>query len=436
MFEKSEYRGGENFNLHQILLRGRNQSLAEKTAAMQTFLQQMRQERSILSMRRIVSPADREVLVIDPYSGELRNMVMFGSNNYLGLANHPYVRKQVLRAIDSYGVGIGGPPLLNGYTELHRTLEERLAAFKHSEDSLIYSSGYGANVGLVTAILNPNDTIYFDSYSHASFCDGLKMANQHGIRFPHNDMGALEQLMQEHSGSGDRFIGVEGVYSMDGDLAPLDKLYRLKQQYNAYIILDDAHGSGVLGVNGHGTAEHFGLEGKIDITMGTFSKAFGVTGGFVASTKTVVDFLRYFSRSYMFSASLPPVVIAAVLAALDIIERQPELLARLRDNVSYASAKLRSIGFEINSPSPIIPLRVPEWMDIRRASYTFHQMGIFVNSIEYPAVPLSQQRFRISLMAIHTKEDIDKLVDAVDEVWNSMMPTDETPELIEKCVIA
>jgi glycine C-acetyltransferase len=434
MFENNEYQGGENFNLHQIFLRGRNQPLTIKTGLLQSFLNNLYENRSLLSMRRIISPADREVMVLDPYTGLRKKMLMFGSNNYLGLANHPHIRERVRKAIHEYGVGVGGPPLLNGYTYLHRQLEERLAAFKQAEDCLIFSSGYGANVGLVTALLGPGDTIFYDEYSHASFCDGLKMANQRGIRFPHNDVNALCEMISKHQSSGDTYIGVEGVYSMDGDVAPLDEIVRIKKERNVYIILDDAHGSGVMGQSGHGTAEHFGLEGNVDITMGTFSKAFGVTGGFITSSKPIVNFLRYFSRPYMFSASLPPVVVAAVLGCLDVIDREPELLTRLRTNIGYAKCKLRSIGFELASPSPILPLRVPEGMDIRRAAYMFHERDIFVNSIEYPAVPLSQQRFRISLMAIHSREDIDRLVDTVKDVWMSMNENICSPTSPAQCL--
>ncbi len=434
MFENSEYRGGENFNLHQIFLRGRNHPLKTKSAYLESFLDGLYNDRSLFSMRRIVSPADRQVVVIDPYTGAKKEMLMFGSNNYLGLANHPYVCAQVERAIREYGIGVGGPPLLNGYTELHCRLEERLAAFKRAEACLIFSSGYGANVGLVTGLLGNSDAIVYDAYSHASFCDGLKMAGQHGIRFPHNDMEALRELLARHQTNGDTYVGVEGVYSMDGDLAPLDQIVRMKSDREFIILLDDAHGSGVMGESGRGTAEYFGVEGKIDITMGTFSKAFGVTGGFVTASKPIVDFLRYFSRSYMFSASLPPVVIAAVLGGLDVLDREPELLARLHANIRYAHKRLEALGFHLTSPSPILPLRVPEGMDIRRAARRFHDRGIFVNSIEYPAVPLSQQRFRASLMALHTREDIDRLIDTVDEVWESECETIPAAEGFRSCV--
>lgn len=419
MLPSNQYKGGENFDLRQILLRGRNLCLRDRTDFFHSFLGDVAANREMLNMRCITSPADREVTIIDPYSGQQRNMLMFGSNNYLGLANHPYVREYVRRAIQDYGSGIGGPPLLNGYTKLHVDLERRLAALKGAEDALIFPSGYSTNVGIVTGLTNPNDIVLYDAYSHASFCDGLKMSGVQSMQFHHNNIGQLQRLLETHrpKSHSDTFVGVEGVYSMDGDLAPLDLLVPLCRSHNAVLVVDDAHGTGVVGASGRGTAEHFGLEGQVDVTMGTFSKVFAVTGGFVAASKPIVDYLRYFAHSYMFSASLPPSIIAAVLAGLDVIEQEPDLLLDLRENVEYATRGLQRMGFDIHPKAAIIPLRVPESMNIRRAAYRFHEMGIFVNSVEYPAVPVSQQRFRISLMAIHTKEDIDGLLSAVETVW-------------------
>ena len=423
MLPRESYRGGENFDLRQILLKGRSMCLKERTEFFGSFLRDLSEGREMLCMRRIISPADREVSVIDPYSSEVRRMLMFGSNNYLGLANHPSVRERVRQAIREYGVGIGGPPLLNGYTRLHRELEERLAALKGVEEAMVFSSGYGANVGLVTGLMNPGDAVLYDAYSHASFCDGVNMAGVGATRFPHNDIHRLRELLARRADRGwrDLFVGVEGVYSMDGDLAPLDVLVELCASHGAFLVVDDAHGTGVMGPTGCGTAEHFGVEGKVGITLGTFSKVFAMTGGFVASSKPIIDYLRFFARSYMFSASLSPVVIAAVLAGLDVIEQSPDLLASLRNNISYAGAGLGSLGFTISPQSGIIPLRVPVGMNIRRAAVRFHELGIFMNSIEYPAVPISQQRFRISLMATHTKQDIDRLIESVALVWQEWM---------------
>jgi len=414
------YSGGENFDLHKILLRGKNLNLNGKTEFFYHFINDLMENQEMLCMRCISTAADREVEVFDTHSNKTKKMLMFGSNNYLGFANHPYIKEKAKESIEKYGSGIGGPPLLNGYTSLHRELEERLAALKGAEDALIFSSGYGANVGLVTALMNQDSLVLYDAYSHASFCDGIKMSGVQSFCFPHNNLVNLEQRLKNlrAKSASDIYIGVEGVYSMDGDLAPLDKLVELSKKYNACLIVDDAHGTGVMGNKGRGTAEHYEVDGKIDLTMGTFSKTFAVTGGFAAASKPIINYLRFFARSYMFSASLPPVVIAAVLAGLDVLENEPGLLHSLRNNIKYTSDKLTSLRFNCNSETPIFPLIVPVGMNIRKAANEFHKRGIFVNSIEYPAVPLSLQRFRVSIMATHSKEDIDKLAAAIEEVWN------------------
>ena len=418
------YRGGENFDLRQMLLCGKRLRLQERTSMFTAFLDDLAANNHLLQMRCITSAADREVTVVDPRTGSPRQMLMFGSTSYLGIANHPYVKERVHQAIREYGVGIGGPPLLNGYTRLHRELEERLAALKGTEDAMIFPAGYSANVGLVTGLVNETDTVLYDIYSHASFCDGMKMSGATSAHFPHNNISKLKGLLEVHSKRMDHdlFVGVEGVYSMDGDLAPLDLIVPLCKSHGAILIVDDAHGTGVMGKHGRGTAERFGLEGQVDITMGTFSKTFSATRGFVAASKPIISYLRFFARSYMFSASLPPTVIATVLGGLDVMEREPERFRQLWDNVAYANEGLRDLGCSLKSESPIFPLIVPVGMDLREAAHRFHEAGIFVNSIEYPAVPISQQRFRVSLMATHTKRDIDRLLEVVQDIWSSLAP--------------
>ncbi len=424
MLQSNEYTGGENFDLRDILIRGRKMNLKGKTEFFDSFLESLITNRQMLNLRCISSPADRTVTIVDEFTGSIKTMLMFGSNNYLGLANHPYVKEFVSRIIQKYGAGIGGPPLLNGYTVLHRELEEKLAALKGTEDVLIFSSGYGANVGLVSALMNNEDLVVYDSYSHASFHDGIKLSGVQAVHFSHNDIDLLSQTLEqmETMKYKDRYVGVEGVYSMDGDVAPLDLIVPICRRNNAILIVDDAHGTGVMGSKGSGTAEHFGLEGKVDITMGTFSKTFAVTGGFVAASKSIINYLRFFARSYMFSASLPPTVAATVLAALDVMEKEPELHQKLQDNIKYTANCLRRLGFPANTLTPIFPLRVPAELNIRDASFEFHRRGIFINSIEYPAVPKSQQRFRISIMATHTKQDIDRLMEVISEIWKNSKP--------------
>ncbi|MDR3610103.1 MAG: pyridoxal phosphate-dependent aminotransferase family protein [Ignavibacteriaceae bacterium] len=415
-----EYNGGENFDLRDVLVKSTDMSFHDRINYFDHFVSNLKKTNQFNHLRCITSAADREVEVFDKELNRSVKMLMFGSNNYLGLANHPYVKQKMEEAVRQFGAGVGGPPLLNGYTSLHRNLEEKLAQLKGKEDACIFSSGYAANVGLVTALMHSDDAVIYDAYSHASFCDGIRMSGVKSFRFAHNDIGQLRKKLSlaRKENNSQIFIGVEGVYSMDGDLAPLPEVIKLCREYNAFLLLDDAHGTGMVGNTGKGSAEHFGVENDIDVTLGTFSKAFASTGGFVAASKPIINYLRFFARSYMFSASLSPVVIAGVSACIDIIEKDASIINRLRDNVAYAAAAFNRNGFNVEPQSAIIPLIVPGWMNIRKATNKIYKMGIFMNSIEFPAVPVSQQRFRISLMASHSIADIDRMVEAISTTWS------------------
>lgn len=416
------YQGGENIDLNTVLLMNRNNTFEQRISHFTQLVNKSIDQKSNLYKRVIQSPAAAEVIVKDLYNNEPMKMLMFGSNNYLNLANHPMVIKRVQQAINTYGFGIGGPPLLNGTTPLHVELEERLSSLKQTEDTLLFSSGYNANVGLATALVSSkNDCIIYDEYSHASFFDGLKMVKATGITFKHNDTEDLQRVLESNAKlvNKNKFIAIEGVYSMDGDTSPLDKIVALAKKHEALTVLDDAHGTLILGEHGHGTAEAYGVQKDIDITMGTFSKGFAVTGGFVCGSKELINYLRFFARSYMFSASLPIPVVAAVLAGIEITEKEPWHREQLLENVGYAKEKLRPYGLVTEPEAAIITLKVPDTVQIRKASFGFHEKGIFINSIEYPAVPLEEQRYRISMMSSHTKMQIDRLVDTVDYVWNT-----------------
>ncbi|MCB9282573.1 MAG: pyridoxal phosphate-dependent aminotransferase family protein [Lewinellaceae bacterium] len=409
----------KDLGLRDFLQLQKQQALEERATTFTAFSDEARRRGANTYARMVVSPADRKVVIQDPFSGKLRAMLMFASNNYLGLANHPYVKEKVKAAIDKFGVGLGGPPLLNGYTRLMSELEARLAALKKKPAALVFSSGYGANLGLISALVKENDRVLYDELSHASFHDGLRMAKARADSFAHNDLTQLEALLKaDGKKSLNLFVGVEGVYSMDGDMAPLDKIVELCHRYGAFLWLDDAHGTGILGEHGGGTAEEHGVEESIDLSMGTFSKAFAVTGGFLAASREIIEYIRYFARPYVFSAALPPVLLAAVLAGLDVLEQEPERRTELRNISQYAAEKLRPFGLTVDPQAAIIAIRVPEWMNIRRANYLIHQRGIFLNAIEFPAVPENQQRFRISLMVNHTKEDVDLLAAVLEEVWD------------------
>lgn len=370
--------------------------------------------RDLLVGREIAGPMGRSALVRDATTGDVRPMLMFGSNNYLGLANDPLVLKRVEESLRQFGAGVAGPPMLNGTTSVHRQLECRLARLKCADDALLYSSGYAANLGWTTGLVGGRDALVLDERSHASTFDGARLSRGRLVTFRHNDVADLRATLAALAASGEfvnLFVTVEGVYSMDGDVAPLDEIAPVCQQFDAFLVVDDAHGTGVLGENGRGAAEHFGVEGRVDLVMGTFSKALAVTGGFLAGSKEVIEYLRFFSRSYFFSASLPPTTAAAVLAGLDVIEQEPERRQELHENVRYLVQQLRSRGIETESSSAIVPVRVPR--GIRRVACRLHDAGIFVNAIEYPAVPKGKERLRVSVTSEHTRQDIDRLVDAL-----------------------
>jgi glycine C-acetyltransferase len=405
-------------DLKDFKLNGSGKHFNDRINTFSAFLEGIDAECHHTYGRLILSASDRHVIIKDPFTGKTRKMVMFASNNYLGFANHPYIKKRVKLAIDKYGVGIAGPPLLNGYSELMHEVEERLAALKHKEAAMIFPAGYSANLGILTALTSQQDCVIYDELSHASFLDGLRMARIDAVPFNHNQpdhfYGLFKELKDKYNNI---FLGIEGVYSMDGDLAPLDRLIPFCRRNKIISILDDAHGTGVLGENGGGTAEHFNCCRNIDISMGTFSKAFAVSGGFVAADRSIIDFMKYFSRSYMFSASLPPVTLAAVSAGLDLIEKEPGLREKLYYNTRYAINKLKDFEFCHRPEAAIISIKIPPGIHLRKLNYALHQNGLFVNAIEYPAVPKDEQRLRVSIMVNHTEKDIDFLAEQLSAAF-------------------
>ena len=406
----------DDIDLRSILLQSRRLGVRERTRMYSSWIRRVQDRGESMYHRVITSPVDRAVTVWDEFRGEEREVLMFGSNTYLGLPVHPYVKERMKAAVDEWGAGIGGAPLLSGYSRLHRDLEERLADFKGTEEAVIYQSGYGANVGLLTALIGKQDVALYDALSHASTLDGLGLAAGRAVSFPHNDLGALSDLL-DIPVDGDRFVCVEGVYSMDGDVAPLKDIVALSHRHDALVVLDDAHGVGVLGRQGRGTADHFGVSDDVDVLIGTFSKVFGVTGGVVCTDRAIADFLRHFSRANVFSSSLPPAIIAAVHAGLDLLERDDALIAKLHNNVAYFAARLRDLGFDVHPEAAIVPLPVPKEMNLRRAVRYIYDQGVFANAVEYPAVAVNRQRIRFSLMSSHTREDIDRVVEVVEQTW-------------------
>jgi 8-amino-7-oxononanoate synthase len=409
----------ENFSL-QDFFEFQGETLIERVKPFSEHINALNDQGYALYGREICGPMGRRVRVRDR-SGRERMMVMMGSNNYLGLANHPAVKQAVRDAVEEHGVGMGGPPLLNGMNGLHRKLERQIAELKSKEDALLFASGFQANLGWISALLRSKDVLLYDELHHASLFDGIRIALS-GARirtrsFRHNDVDHLAELLQNARAAlqpgAQIFVAVEGVYSMDGDLAPLPKIAGLCKAAGATLVLDDAHGTGVLGHRGGGTAEHFGIEEHVDLAMGTFSKAFGVTGGFIAGRREVIDYLRFFSKSYMFSAHLPQAMAAAVSAGVELVRTQPQLRDSLHSNVRYLLEGMRRLGYRVESQSAIIPVILPTEVPIRELGRCFHEEGLFTNLIEYPAVPKDSQRIRLSVMADHTQGDLDFALDVL-----------------------
>lgn len=388
-----------------------------KAAAFKPFTDELRKQEYYLWQRSLSGPSEGRVRLVDPYTGQVRDMIMMASNNYLGLTTHPRVVEAGLQAVRDYGAGAGSVPLLGGTNELHRALELRLARLKGCEDAVIFSSGYGSNVGCVSALLRSKDVAVNDRLNHASLIDGCRLAGCDLVTFRHNDKAHLEQTLARVAG---RYRGimviVDGVFSMDGDITPLPEIVDAARRYGARVMIDEAHATGVIGPNGRGTPEHFNMEGQVDIVAGTLSKALGGVGGFVASRADVVDYIRYYARSYMFSTALPPQVCGSLLAAIDVIEHEPERRAQLWNHIRYFHDALRRLGFNIgNAQTAIVPIVVGDSEKLYEIGRDVHRAGIYVNSVFYPAVPKRMSRLRLSLMATHTREDLDKTLNVLEE---------------------
>jgi len=431
----TNHNSAENFSLSDVMkLNGKG--LQERLALFQEMYRFEAAKEETLYRREIIAMAGCEAEVLDPYSRKSNTMLMFGSNNYLGLANHPYIMERIIAGCESCGPGLGGPPLLNGYTSLHRQLEQKLAAIKDQEEAMLFSSGFMANFGLATALFNRKTMVILDEYSHASFLDCIIMSRSRFKSFAHNDMQDLTRLLEETAGNySDVFVATEGVFSMDGDMGNLEAIVQLKQEYPFMIILDDAHGLGVLGAHGHGAHEAF-APGEIDIIMGTFSKTLASAGGFVAADSLLINYMRFMTRAYMFSASLPPVAINQVLAGLDLIEKEAWRVNRLRENAAYLQDALRQKGIHVNkTDSAIITIVIPAEKNIRKIGKQIHDAGIFLNTVEYPAVPKEFERLRISVMADHRTQDLDKLSEVLEAVLQPGIPKCENDaprgELVE-----
>lgn len=353
--------------------------------------------------RPIDSEPDRAVVI------QGKRLLMFGSNNYLGLTTDPRLKVAAIKAIEKYGTGCTGSRFLNGTLDIHEELESKLTRFMGKEDCLVFSTGFQTNLGVISSLARKNDALITDRYDHASIVDGCRLSFGHTKRFLHNDTANLERILASLKKDMGKLIIVDGIFSMEGDIANLPEIVRVVKKHNARMMVDDAHAIGVLGTTGAGTAEHFGLNDQVDLIMGTFSKSFASIGGFVVGTKEVITFIRHQARSMMFSASIPPPAVATVLTALEIIITEPERRTRLWHNTHKMLAGLKNLGFNLGlAETPIIPLHIGDDTKTINFWHALYEAGLFANPIIPPAVPPGRSLIRTSYMATHTDEDLDQ----------------------------
>ena len=335
-----------------------------------------------------------------------KEYLMMASNNYLGLTFDPRVIEGALKGAQQYGTGSGGSRLVSGTFPLFTDLENKLAKFKNTEKALVFNTGYMANVGTISAIADKNTIIFSDALNHASIIDGCRLSRGAVKAYSHCDVDELKYLLKQVDRNARKLIVTDGVFSMDGDIAPLDKLYELSREYNALLMVDDAHATGTIG-NGHGTAAYFNLEKEIDIQLGTLSKSLGSVGGYVASNSTIIDYLVNTSRSFIFSTALSPADIGAALAALHVLETDTSVLGRLQENVNYMSDQLTSMGIDATNETPIFPILIGSNEDTLAVSDYLYEAGIIGTAIRPPTVPIGESRIRLTVTAAHNKEQID-----------------------------
>jgi 8-amino-7-oxononanoate synthase len=364
--------------------------------------------------RTIESAQDPEVIM----NG--RRMIMVGSNNYLGLTNHPKVKEAAIDAIRKYGTGCAGSRFLNGTLDIHVRLEEKLARFMRKEAALIFSTGFQVNLGVISALVGKDDVVIIDKMDHASIIDGCRLSFGGIRKFRHNDMSELERVLKEYEDT-DKLIVVDGVFSMEGDIANLPEIVALSKKYGARLMVDDAHGIGVLGKTGRGTAEHFGLEDEVDLVMGTYSKSLASIGGFISGSADVIHYIKHVARPLIFSASPPPASVASVSAAIDIIENEPQRREQLWKNTVKMLTGFKDLGFRVgHSQTPIIPVIVGEDEKAFIMGMMLEEEGVFANVAVTPAVPSGMALIRTSYMATHTDEHLDLVLKAFEKTGRKL----------------
>jgi 8-amino-7-oxononanoate synthase len=356
--------------------------------------------------REISSAPGTEVIV------DGKKVIMIGSNNYLGLTNHPKVIQKIHETVDKYGSGCTGSRFLNGTLDIHVELEEKLAEFMGREAALVFSTGFQTNLGTISTLVSKSEYIFTDRSDHASIVDGCRLSFGNTIKYKHNDMDDLKRVMMKIPKESGKLIVTDGVFSMEGDIVKLPRLVQIAKEFDARTLIDDAHSMGVLGENGRGTADHFHLEDKVDIIMGTFSKSFASIGGFIVGDEDVIHYIKHFSRPLIFSASLPPAAVAAVLATMEIIKKEPQRRQRLWDITYHMHKEFKTMGFDIGTTqTPIIPVYIGEDMKTFQFWKELTTAGLFTNPIVSPAVPPGGALIRTSYTANHTDEQLEKVLE-------------------------
>lgn len=368
----------------------------------------------------------RELKIIENSQGprvriDGKEVINLSSNNYLGLATHPKMIEKAQKATKELGVGSGAVRTIAGTLKIHQELEEKLADFKHTEAVLVFQSGFTCNMGVIEPLLSKEDVILSDELNHASIIDGIRLSKADKKIYKHSDMESLEEQLKNTQSYRLKLIVTDGVFSMDGDIAKLPEIVQLAEKYDAFVMVDDAHSSGVLGRNGRGSVDHFNLNGRVDIQVGTLSKAIGVLGGYIAGSKKLIDYLRHRGRPFLFSTSHPPGVVAANIAAIDILLEEPQLVDKLWDNAKYFKRGLNQLGFNTgNSETPITPVIVGQGELAMKLSDMLFEEGVFCTGIGYPTVPEDKSRVRTIVMATHTKDDLDKALEVFGRVGKKL----------------
>lgn len=390
--------------------------MADKLQWIQDELENLRASGLYNRIRTLSSPQGAW-LVVDG-----KRVLNFCSNNYLGLADHPLLVEAARKALDEYGVGPGAVRTIAGTMELHVQLDRRLAEFKGVESAITFQSGFNANLGTIPALVGRGDAVFSDELNHASIIDGCRLSRAEIIRYKHCDPQDLKRVLKEHRPDYDRAMVIsDGVFSMDGDVAPLDKIYEVAKDYDAILMVDDAHGEGVLGKGGRGIVDHFDLHGKVDVEVGTLSKAFGVVGGVVAGNPLVVEWLHQRGRPFLFSSAMTVPDVAACLKAVDILEGSTELVDKLWENTRYFKGEMQRMGFDTGqSATPITPIMLGEAPLAQQFSRELFEAGVFGMAIGYPTVPQGKARIRVMISAAHTKEDLDKGLQAFASVGRKL----------------